>query len=246
MKIYYTSTAFNKKLVQAARERIPGSHEFHPLSRYGAYRRQWQLRKIDEPSVFIWGSGWDHHESHYFTGKKVKAKIGIDQHSDDLEYSRGERVKGLKCFNHMRASAKLGVETISISSSRGDALLIPENFRSGKTALTVDFDCIPFFPASPIWALTDGKGGFPLEAVVKFVGGMKPNAHMLDIGGVAENSPDFTVGDNARAPTQSEISEYCYGLKTRQPIEKNIANTVLNYALGAYIRVLEAFLDGWR
>jgi|GEM_PF-6589526 len=241
MKVYYTPTGFNKKLAQAAKERLPGTYEFQPLSRCGAFRRHWQLKRIKEPAVFIWGSGWSHHESYYFTGKKLMAKAIIDQHGDDLEYSRGERARGVRCFNHVLASARLGVETFGIASSRTESVQAPQDFSEGKIAVSIDFDCIPFFPASPIWALTEGKGGFPLEAVAKFVGDWKPRISMLDMGGVAENSPDFSVQGKMRTPTQFEISEYCSRLKARQPVEKGIADVVLNYALDAYLAVLGAF-----
>jgi len=242
MKIYYEPTQFNKKLAQVAKERLPGSHEFHPLSKYGAFRRHWQLKRIKEPAVFIWGSGWNHHESYYFTSNKVKAKVNIDQHSDDLAYSKGERVRGVTCVNHVAMTAKLGVETLSIVSSRMNNVQIPENFSSDKMALSVDFDCIPFFPASPIWALMDEKGGYRLETIVKFIDDSKPRIRMLDMGGVANSVPDFIVDNKIRAPKSSDISEFCDKLKTKQPMNKNTANVVLNYALDVYLRVLEAFV----
>jgi len=245
MHVYYAPTDFNKKLVNAAAERLPGKLAFRKLSKFGAYRRHWQLQQIDGPAVFIWGSGWRHHESYYFTGKKVDAKAIIDQHPDNLKFSKGELARGITCVNHMLATAKLGVETIVMASGAdGSAPLLDGKARmnfSAKNALTVDFDCVPFFPAEPMWVLTDEKAGFRVEAIVKFVEANKPKIQMLDMGGVAEKSPDFAVKEGMRAPTHSEISCFCHKMKTGQQVEKSLADVVMNYALDAYLRVLGAF-----
>ncbi len=205
LSVYFSPTQTNKTFVEKFHD--DRRFNFKPLMEEEPYRIR-QLAYLsafrDEPMAFLWGNGYAHHESFYFTRDAGLTKLNVDQHSDA---SLASSFPSPNCGNHMSCTQSRGVRIVTPISSSWDIThtLNDPTLQSERVALTIDCDAITGFPACPVW-LTE-HGLMPAE-VVRLVRLFGSRIARLDIGGLVEYLPRFDLLDNLPIPTPTHAEAF--------------------------------------
>ncbi len=255
LRVYYSPTKSNELVAQALTTSRFKFIRLNPI----AENRKEQLRTIPGQAVLIWGDGERHEESYHFTKGRVDMKFNADQHTDTYPHSpTADRVVGF--WNHMdhTRSDGIGILTqidsnlmVELAATRLIRLrgICPSGYHETSfrgVSITIDGDGITSFPARPSWVNMDG---FSLSSLPHLIESAGPGLVRLDMGGLVEDIPPFTLRCNASVPSYSDAYEFSdlaiqFGMDNK-PIngKQHLVDAVASYAVLAYKTVLTSFAD---
>jgi hypothetical protein len=219
-------------------------------------RERWEeLKAIDGRAAFIWGDGFSHHDSYYFTcNTAIQLKVNIDAHPDWSGRCMAIRALTGKVVadyaGHMDATEFDGVKIIVPNEvhelKEADLRWIVERITYSRevVALTIDCDVIPNFPTRRPWVFEDGIGASHIIAMVNAVRG---RVLRLDVGGMVEGVSefDFIIRERLIIPTLEETravamaKDPIYSKRPQPPAD--ILNRVCSHAFWIYADILAAF-----
>ncbi len=252
LKVLYEPNKTNGIVVEKLSKmpRLRGCH-FIPLDK-DKEKAQIILQKTKKPTAFIWGSGEQHDQSYYFTRTGVKLKVNFDNHPD-----MGDIGPLYGC--HMHATRNDGVEVLFpkiydecggsilpylrlIDSAKSNGI----HYNTGDVGITVDCDVIPSFPAQQIWTYDYGLHANEIIEVITYLG---DKIGKLDIGGMLGTIPDFRLIEDVEKPKLEETRAFVerfdsIARESRPEVSQEIIDNVCSYAVMAYAKILEAFLEG--
>lgn len=197
-RITYTPTATNQRLVRKL-ELLVKQARFQPLED-DIIRRTGQLSQLEGRVIHLWGDGEKHHESYFVTRERVRFKINVDRHSDRAD----ERY--IDFNNHITASQGDGIVVatqVNKTNRLEDAKETALNYGVGEVGLTVDLDGVDEMPVLErwLWPYNMGLYGWEVRNLITALG---ERIGTLDIGGLIETIPDFTLIGSTRYDISSE------------------------------------------
>ncbi|HLD60099.1 MAG TPA: hypothetical protein VI912_03835 [Candidatus Bilamarchaeaceae archaeon] len=238
--VYVSPTTSNQRLVDKLQRMPPLTDVEFRFLHTDSDRRRNELERLPPGLVYLWGDGYQHHESFVLTDPGVKLKVNVDNHSDTADASF------VSYGSHMRHTLRTGTRIVTPSQSLHQlekrTRLISDVHRevgfvgSDTVHLTLDFDALTSFPACYEWVCTDGISIPEVASLTQRING---RLRTLDMGGLIEDSPDFElikIGDFV--PTRDMTLRVLKELDTDQ----GHINLVMSYATMAYYGVLVAAL----
>jgi len=217
-RVFYTPTATNVAMVAKLRE-LSRFKDVMFVALPEDERERWKaIGVISGRAMMIWGDGKSHHDSYFFTLKRtgILLKANIDWHRDSempgpgkSRFSRGLTTFG--CANHMTVTEDDGVEIMvrpwdsyAAFLDRIEARIRQQ--RHGNSAITIDWDVVPAFPAYPNWVYGDGIESDKIIQLIRNVAGIERFIR-LDMGGVVLGVLNFDLipKQELRMPSYGEV-----------------------------------------
>ncbi|MFH2106835.1 MAG: hypothetical protein ABII22_06245 [Candidatus Micrarchaeota archaeon] len=240
--VYYSPTQANQVIVSKLRllERL-GQCEFIGLHQ-DQERRVEQLLKIEGKAAFLWGDGYQHCESYFFTRTGIRLKLNIDAHAD---CGSDGYVSARSHMAFTRDNQKIEIITpIKSTEERIRAVNRGLEFADGEVGVTVDCDVFPGFPAKKEWILSEGL--LLVEAAL-LIWDLGLRISRVDIGGLVERIPEFDlirVPIAGNLPSCAEANYFvnvgneCLG---QIPHIRETLDRIGSYVVQIYAGLLEAF-----
>ncbi|MDD5337255.1 MAG: hypothetical protein PHS02_02120 [Candidatus ainarchaeum sp.] len=267
VRVFYTPTQANgyilPRAIELGRLKEKCELELIALSSIRETRRR-ELQSIEGRAACVFGSGWYHDDSYYFTPRSVRLKINIDHH-DDMEPG-----------DHMNATQAAGIEIITPtntmfpeaynkrfpSSSRLRIMRLAleaglkrgMEFGANEIAATLDADAIYGFPADDAYIYDYGLSpGEAIEAIKI----LAERLLRFDFCGLLDEIPDFNVikgfsfadFEKELRNSKDSIPIYVYGFSTAagrtappSEEERRKFDMIGTYATLIYAKLLEAFI----
>ncbi|MFH1785447.1 MAG: hypothetical protein ABH842_03380 [Candidatus Micrarchaeota archaeon] len=187
----YSPTPTNQHLVRKLESLVP--LRFQPLEE-DIIRRVAQLSEVQGRTIHLWGDGEKHHESYFVTRGKVRFKINIDRHSDRMD------ARYIDFTNHITASQKDGIVVatqINKTDKLDDARKRAVEFDGGEIGVSVDLDGVDEMPVLERWLFPYNMGLYGWE-IRNLLVELHQKTRTLDVGGLIETIPDFSLVSVAR------------------------------------------------